>query len=159
MKEQETEIEFENLIEYMRKRVKEMNIPFNENKYMPSNIDSSLNKIFNDEMINKINKALNIELYDWQIGYLRGDNKAIENKGRAAGKTYVQMIRIFMESDEPIYCTSRIDMWHYNQIVDAFRMEDPSNYYYYQRSLRLYDKNINKALKKAGISTRDVIYA
>lgn len=42
--------------------------------------------------INKINKALGFELYDWQVAYIRGDSDYMPT-GRAKGKTVAFILR------------------------------------------------------------------
>lgn len=42
--------------------------------------------------INKINKALGFELYDWQVAYIRGDSDYMQTD-RATGKTLAFVLR------------------------------------------------------------------
>lgn len=126
-----------------------------------------LHETFNSKTIDKINKALNIKLYDWQIDYLRGNDDALIGKGRGAGKTFVQLIRIFMNNVDDIVFKNKYNMTipykiDITDIHDEIRKAiDPDNllsFYRLKNSLKLYDNIINKPLKEAGFKTINIIF-
>lgn len=124
---------------------------------------SNLSK-FDNQTIDRINKALNITLYDWQIDYLRGNDNALIGKGRGAGKTYIQFIRIFMDSNNDIIFKNKHNMTIpyktniYEEIRKAIDPDKLLSFYRLKNSLKLYDDIINKPLKKAGFKTINIIF-
>ena len=58
-----------------------------------------------EETVQKINKCLNISLFDWQIGYIFY-NKPLPKEisfARRAGKTLAAALRMCVSKAEPIY--------------------------------------------------------
>ncbi|OTO21968.1 hypothetical protein A5816_003107 [Enterococcus sp. 3G1_DIV0629] len=117
-----------------------------------------LHETFNSKTIDRINKALNINLYDWQIDYLRGNDNALIGKGRGAGKTYVKFIRIFMSYDDDIIYRTHYDKDMYDDISEAISPDYSSSFHILKYNLKLYDDIINKPLKKAGFKTINIIF-
>lgn len=56
-------------------------------------------------VIKKINKALSIDLYDWQIQYIfyDGDYHGEYNYGRRNGKTLANILRLLLSEGETVY--------------------------------------------------------
>ncbi|HBL2217165.1 TPA: hypothetical protein LP521_001451 [Enterococcus faecium] len=118
---------------------------------------------FDDQTIDKINKALNIKLYDWQIDYLRGNDDALSGKGRGSGKTFVQLIRIFMDNDDDIVFKNKYNMTIpyktdiHEEIRKAINPDNLLSFFRLKHTLKVYDDIINKPLKEAGFKTRNII--
>lgn len=102
------------------------------------NIGNLENKIlrenfYNVEMLCKIENALDLDLYEWQIKYLLGSGGM--QSGRASGKSVVYWIDVFLFDREPLDLS-----------IVPFTQQDE---YRYAKSI--YDK-----LKAGGLNVREV---
>jgi len=80
-------------------------------------------------VIRKINKALSIELYDWQIQYIfyDGDYHSEYNYGRRNGKTLANILKLILSEGETIYIYAR-DMPKTAKNLVGYLKEDDSPY-------------------------------
>ena len=96
----------------------------------------------NSELIEKIEKALDIKFYDWQKDYLLDIPRVLDMRmtGRCTGKTLAYIIKLLFTKDEPLrayefkemeecsdwYCvTNRVDRkeTHYTQWFRRFLID------------------------------------
>lgn len=72
------------------------------------------------DTVNKVNKALNITLYDWQIDFIFDNKEYSRNihSGRGTGKTLARCLRLCLSTGEPIKVaphpsTTKEDIFNY----------------------------------------------
>lgn len=115
----------------------------------------------NNQLLNDIEKVLNIEFYEWQRNYLLKEPIALNMKitGRRTGKTLVRVIEKLFESTEPLDLRDRrnvlissADWWCCENTMDKAIGHPYMNWY------KNYLKEIYERLNKGGIRTREVIF-
>lgn len=85
-----------------------------------------------EETVQKINKCLNISLFDWQIGYIFY-NKPLPKEisfARRAGKTLAAALRMCVSKAEPIYLRRRdiaLEGTETYRVLSYFADEDVAN--------------------------------
>jgi Uri superfamily endonuclease len=112
------------------------------------------------DLLKRIEDALNIKFYDWQIKYLLKEPMVLDMRitGRTTGKTLVWVIEKLFESTEPLDLSDRekvlisSDWWCCENRIDR-AMTHP-----YQRWYKDYVREIYTKLNNAGIQTRKVIF-
>ena len=117
-----------------------------------------------EETVQKINKCLNISLFDWQIGYIFY-NKPLPKEisfARRAGKTLAASLRMCVSKAEPIYLRRRdiaLEGTETYRVLSYFADEDVANkcrmdiFYVTAKEVYFSLKNIK------GIELREIIFA
>lgn len=112
------------------------------------------------ELINRIEKALDITFKEWQYKYLLNEPMVLDMRmtGRGTGKTLVFVIKKLFEHPAPLLfrnkpevlgasdwwcCKNRISKAQYSPYLDWYRNEL---------------KKVYEKLNKAGIVTREVVF-
>lgn len=99
----------------------------------------------NDLVIKYIEKALKVELYDWQKQYLLGE-KYTAPKGRGVGRTFVHIIKTALSDGRPL------DLRRPNTFSDYGDGSSQYVHNYYRRAfLEVYEQ-----LKMYGFPVREV---
>lgn len=114
----------------------------------------------NEELLKKIEKALDIEFYEWQRKYLLNEPMLIDMRmtGRYTGKTFVYIINKLFEYPEPLVLKHRTevlkvaDWWCCDNREDS-ALRNPYLDWYKHELKGIYDD-----LSNAGIITRKVIF-
>lgn len=114
----------------------------------------------NIDLLNSIEKALDIKLYEWQRKYLLEEPMLLDMRitGRATGKTLVWVIKQLFESREPLDLSDKTgimkssDWWCCE--VDIYRARSHPYAGWYKN----YVKKIYQTLNDKGIQTREVIF-
>lgn len=105
--------------------------------------------MINEQILNDVEKALDIKLYDGQKQYLLNENTYWFG-GRRSGKTLVYCIKLALSEGEPL------DMNHPEKYIDDdYGNENNRNHYakYFFRDTFL---DIWYQLKESGIKVRDI---
>ncbi len=113
-----------------------------------------------EELLNRIEKALDVKFYEWQRKYLLKEPMILDMMitGRATGKTLAWIIEKLFESEEPLDLRNKRDMlissdwWCCENIMDR-ALNHPYIFWY-----KNYLKEIYQKLNDAGIRTREVIF-
>lgn len=94
-----------------------------------------------DEIIQKIEKAFDFPLCDWQKAYLKDKSDFISN-GRRSGKTFISCLKILLTNDKKI---KKADL---NKFSDGFKIRKRSAEQFCSELIRIDD-----ILKKNEIET------
>ena len=115
-----------------------------------------------EETVQKINKCLNISLFDWQIGYIFY-NKPLPKEisfARRAGKTLAAALRMCLSKAEPI-CLRRRDIvvkgTETHKVLSYFGDEDVANKcrmnILYETAMEVY-----VSMKNIDVELREIIF-
>ena len=113
-----------------------------------------------EELISKIEKALEIKFYEWQRKYLLNEPMLLDMMitGRCTGKTLVYIVKQLFEHPEPLLLSKNTevlnaaDWWCCEVRKD--RALGHCYLVFYRRTL----KEVYEKLNQAGIVTREVIF-
>ena len=113
-----------------------------------------------NQLLNDIEKVLNIEFYEWQRKYLLKEPMVLNMRitGKRSGKTLVYVIAKLFESEEPLDLRNRrnvlvsSDWWSCENIMDRALNHPYMDWY------KNYLKEIYERLNEGGIRTREVIF-
>jgi len=113
-----------------------------------------------NELISKIEQALDISFYEWQRKYLMEEPMILDMRmtGRRTGKTLVFIVKKLFESTEPLLLRDRketlcaSDWWCCETRIDRAMTHPYLDWYRHEL------REIHKKLADAGITTREVIF-
>ena len=104
--------------------------------------------MFSEKYFSKINKALGIELRDWQKAYIRGDSDLLLG-GRGSGKTLAFVLRQLLNYEVRVPFSEECSKFYVGFSCDR---NEPSNYMHDWYIQFVY--NVARRLDDAGIETR-----
>lgn len=124
------------------------------------NIGGYFMERMNEELINKLEKVLNITFYEWQRKYLLDEPMLLDMKitGRCTGKTLVFVIKQLFERSETLLLRNRTEVLN---AADWWCCEQPKKRALSHPYLSFYRntlKDVYEKLNKAGVVTRKVIF-
>lgn len=109
------------------------------------------------DLIYRIQKALNIELYNWQVNYILDIPMILDLSisGRGTGKTLAYVIKLLFCDKKPIRIYDINDIF---ALADEYHNPNRNRHCYnpYNRFFADYLFNIYRKLTDAGIKTRPV---
>lgn len=113
------------------------------------------------DLLGRVEKALNIKLYEWQINYILDIPMVLDMRitGRGTGKTLAYIIKLLFADDYPIKSYDMSDIYG---IADNYHDDTslyPSFDNHYTRWFKGYLTDIYKCLTSAGIKTRPIFYS
>lgn len=114
----------------------------------------------NEELIKRIEKALDIKFYEWQRKYLLDEPMILDMKmtGRCTGKTLVYIIKQLFEHPEPLMLETRTEVLN---SADWWCCENKRERVWQHPYLDWYRntlKDIYQKLEEVGIVTRKVVF-
>jgi hypothetical protein len=114
-----------------------------------------------EELINRIEKALDIKFYKWQRKYLLNEPMLLDMRvtGRRTGKTLVFIIRQLFECSEPLLLRNNTEVlnaadWWCCEIRKDRALAHPYLDWYRHELKDVYEK-----LNEKGIVTREVVFS
>jgi hypothetical protein len=112
------------------------------------------------ELIDKVQKALNLKLYDWQIDYILEKPRVLDMRitGRRTGKTLAYIIKLLFTDSKPIRAYDFKEIEDYSDwycITNRADRKEP----HYTHWFRRYLKDIYTELKINGLKPRQVFFS
>lgn len=113
----------------------------------------------NTESLSKIEKALDIKFYDWQVEYLLNTSSTldIQATGRRSGKTLVHIIKLLFSDDKPIRAYKVKEVQRYSDWYSV--SNELYNISSYTKWFKKYLQDIYKKLLKGGLQPRPVFFS
>lgn len=113
----------------------------------------------NLELLNKVENALDIKFFDWQVDYILEVPRVLDMRitGRGTGKTLVYIIKLLFSEDKPIRAYDISEMGERSDwycVTDRIDRKESN----YTQWFRKYLMDIYAELEEKGINPRPVFF-
>lgn len=116
--------------------------------------------VMNEELLRKVEKALNICFFDWQKDYILDIPRVLDMRmtGRRTGKTLVYLIKLLFSEDIPLNAFEINEVGKYSDwycVSDRIDRKDTT----YTQWFRRYLRDIYNTLIEKGLNPRPVFFS